>query len=75
MTEPTDYPPAVSTPDRSSHGGGGLIHDTGLDVVTGAFSYSGRAIADALQASGRTVRTSPGTRTGPRRRHRSRRGR
>ena len=58
--EPTDYPPAVSIPDRSSGGGGALIHDTGLDVVTGAFSYSGRAIADALQASGRTVRTLTG---------------
>ncbi len=34
--------------------------DTGLDVVTGAFSYSGRAIAAALEASGRTVRTMTG---------------
>jgi uncharacterized protein YbjT (DUF2867 family) len=31
--------------------------DTGLDAVTGAFSYSGRAIADALIDSGRRVRT------------------
>lgn len=30
---------------------------TGLDVVTGAFSYSGRAIADELIARGRRVRT------------------
>ena len=35
-------------------------HDTGLDVVTGAFSYSGAAIARALQADGRRVRTLTG---------------
>jgi uncharacterized protein YbjT (DUF2867 family) len=34
--------------------------DTGLDVVTGAFSYSGRAIAAALVDSGRRVRTLTG---------------
>lgn len=34
--------------------------DTGLDAVTGAFSYSGRAIADALLATGRGVRTLTG---------------
>jgi uncharacterized protein YbjT (DUF2867 family) len=34
--------------------------DTGLDVVTGAFSYSGRAIARALLDSGRQVRTITG---------------
>jgi NADH dehydrogenase len=34
--------------------------DTGLDVVTGAFSYSGRAIATALLAQGRQVRTMTG---------------
>ena len=34
--------------------------DTGLDVVTGAFSYSGASIAKALIASGRTVRTVTG---------------
>jgi nucleoside-diphosphate-sugar epimerase len=34
--------------------------DTGLDLVTGAFSYSGRAITDALLASGRGVRTITG---------------
>jgi len=34
--------------------------DTGLDVVTGAFSYSGRAIAEQLIAAGRTVRTLTG---------------
>jgi len=34
--------------------------DTGLDVVTGAFSYSGRAIARHLQTRGRRVRTLTG---------------
>jgi uncharacterized protein YbjT (DUF2867 family) len=34
--------------------------DTGLDVVTGAFSYSGRAIARRLLDDGRTVRTLTG---------------
>ncbi len=34
--------------------------DTGLDVVTGAFSYSGAAVASALQAAGRGVRTLTG---------------
>ncbi len=34
--------------------------DTGLDVVTGAFSYSGRAIADRLAGAGRQVRTVTG---------------
>lgn len=34
--------------------------DTGLDVVTGAFSYSGAAIAKALLAKGRGVRTVTG---------------
>jgi NADH dehydrogenase len=34
--------------------------DTGLDVVTGAFSYSGRAIARQLLDDGRTVRTLTG---------------
>ncbi len=33
---------------------------TDFDVVTGAFSYSGAAIAGALQASGRQVRTLTG---------------
>jgi NADH dehydrogenase len=36
--------------------------DTGLDVVTGAFSYSGRAIAGALLDQGRQVRTITGHR-------------
>jgi len=34
--------------------------DSGLDAVTGAFSYSGRSIAQALLESGRTVRTLTG---------------
>jgi uncharacterized protein YbjT (DUF2867 family) len=34
--------------------------DTGLDVVTGAFSYSGQAIAGALVNAGRQVRTLTG---------------
>jgi NADH dehydrogenase len=34
--------------------------DGGLDVVTGAFSYSGRAIAAQLSAAGRAVRTLTG---------------
>jgi len=34
--------------------------DTGLDAVTGAFSYTGRAIARALLAAGRQVRTLTG---------------
>ena len=36
------------------------MHDTGLDVVTGAFGYSGRAIARALQERDRRVRTLTG---------------
>ena len=39
---------------------GAVRNDTGLDVVTGAFSYSGAAIAKALLAEGRTVRTVTG---------------
>jgi len=35
-------------------------NDTRLDVVTGAFSYSGRAIAAALTDTGRRVRTLTG---------------
>ncbi len=36
------------------------ITDTGLDVVTGAFSYSGEALARALREGGRQVRTLTG---------------
>jgi uncharacterized protein YbjT (DUF2867 family) len=43
-----------SAPSRSAS------RDTGLDVVTGAFSYSGRAIARALEQHGRRVRTITG---------------
>ena len=49
----TTFPSTVTT--GASHNG-----DTGLDVVTGAFSYSGRAIAAALVDSGRRVRTMTG---------------
>jgi NADH dehydrogenase len=36
------------------------MNDTGLDVVTGAFSYSGSAIARRLQSEDRRVRTLTG---------------
>jgi uncharacterized protein YbjT (DUF2867 family) len=51
MTTTTDTPRSRST-----------VHavDTGLDVVTGAFSYSGRAIARQLVSAGRSVRTLTG---------------
>ncbi|HTD50135.1 MAG TPA: NAD(P)H-binding protein [Acidimicrobiia bacterium] len=45
-------------PTRVSETAG--IVDTGLDVVTGAFSYSGRAIARELIDAGRSVRTLTG---------------
>ena len=41
-------------------GSDGSRTDTGLDVVTGAFSYSGRAIARRLLDDGRSVRTLTG---------------
>lgn len=37
-----------------------MTEDTGLDLVTGAFSYTGRAIAARLLDSGRRVRTLTG---------------
>ncbi|HLJ08277.1 MAG TPA: NAD(P)H-binding protein, partial [Acidimicrobiia bacterium] len=37
-----------------------MTEDTGLDAVTGAFSYSGRAIADRLLGGSRRVRTLTG---------------
>jgi NADH dehydrogenase len=40
--------------------GAGSNADTGVDVVTGAFSYSGRAIAARLLENGRRVRTLTG---------------
>jgi uncharacterized protein YbjT (DUF2867 family) len=36
------------------------LSDHGFDVVTGAFSYSGAAIAQELQSAGRSVRTLTG---------------
>ena len=39
---------------------GGRSDDTGLDAVTGAFSYSGRVIARHLRQAGRRVRTLTG---------------
>jgi uncharacterized protein YbjT (DUF2867 family) len=45
-------PPEAAVAHRST--------DTGLDVVTGAFSYSGAALARALQQGGRRVRTLTG---------------
>ena len=36
------------------------VMDTGLDVVTGAFSYTGSAIAAQLLGEGRRVRTLTG---------------
>ncbi len=44
--------------DRTAHNATPV--DTGLDVVTGAFSYSGRSIAQRLLDRGRTVRTLTG---------------
>ncbi|HEY5988854.1 MAG TPA: NAD(P)H-binding protein [Streptosporangiaceae bacterium] len=51
MTNPAPGPEAA--PDRVAANGS-------ADVVTGAFSYSGAAIARELQAAGRTVRTLTG---------------
>ena len=48
------------TSTLGTHGARTAGNDTGLDVVTGAFSYSGAAIAKGLIASGRTVRTVTG---------------
>jgi uncharacterized protein YbjT (DUF2867 family) len=50
--------PATGRSDPAAPGP--AVPGRGLDVVTGAFSYSGRAIADALRQSGRTVRTLTG---------------
>ena len=49
----------MTTTDAKPTAGGSRI-DTGLDVVTGAFSYSGRAIAQRLLDSDRRVRTLTG---------------
>jgi uncharacterized protein YbjT (DUF2867 family) len=37
-----------------------VSHPESVDVITGAFGYSGAAIARELQASGRRVRTVTG---------------
>lgn len=50
-TTTTASPTAAPTPNRP---------DTGVDAVTGAFSYSGRAIAKQLISRGREVRTLTG---------------
>ena len=51
----------MSTTDTTSDSGSHHSQsDTGLDVVTGAFSYSGRAIARRLLEGGRAVRTLTG---------------
>ena len=51
----TDTPATAESLERDARGA-----DTGLDVVTGAFSYSGRAIAAKLLERGRAVRTLTG---------------
>ena len=50
---------------------GPATSDTGVDVVTGAFSYSGSAIARELLEAGRHVRTMTGYPTGRPGAHRS----
>jgi uncharacterized protein YbjT (DUF2867 family) len=50
--------PATATTQRSD--AATRSEDTGVDVVTGAFSYSGAAIARHLVAAGRRVRTLTG---------------
>ena len=47
----------TTTPTKTASG---ARADTGIDVVTGAFSYSGRAIAQRLLGDGRSVRTLTG---------------
>ncbi len=59
MNAPTaTHGPSTGAGEAGARVGDGA--DTGLDVVTGAFSYSGRAIADRLAAEGRRVRTITG---------------
>ena len=50
------FPSATNSSSQISD----LPADTGIDVVTGAFSYSGREIADELQRRGRRLRTLTG---------------
>ena len=52
--------PLRGAPAPEEECGRGVSSDTGLDTVTGAFSYSGRSIASALLAGGRRVRTLTG---------------
>ena len=55
MMDTTSSDTSISTaPPRDAS------NDTGLDVVTGAFSYCGQAIARQLQEAGRQVRTLTG---------------
>lgn len=51
---------STSPPTTRDEGNDHSRADTGLDVVTGAFSYSGRAIARRLLEGGREVRTLTG---------------
>lgn len=46
--------------ESGARDGSTLGPDTGIDAVTGAFSYSGAAIASRLTRQGRTVRTLTG---------------
>jgi uncharacterized protein YbjT (DUF2867 family) len=58
---PTPTPTSTETPIAApAPTAPRLESDTGLDAVTGAFSYSGRAIASALLQAGRQVRTLTG---------------
>jgi NADH dehydrogenase len=50
----------TSSTSSRAPSGSSRVGDTGLDTVTGAFSYSGRAIAAELLARGRRVRTITG---------------
>jgi uncharacterized protein YbjT (DUF2867 family) len=57
MSSSTAPAPARTVADSGASRG---TDDTGLDVVTGAFSYSGRAITRRLHNEGRRVRTLTG---------------
>ncbi|MGO9342015.1 MAG: SDR family oxidoreductase [Acidimicrobiales bacterium] len=57
---PTTTPETIAQARRTSVPATHGDEDTGTDVVTGAFSYSGAAIARHLQSAGRTVRTLTG---------------
>jgi NADH dehydrogenase len=56
MTSRTVAPRSTAPANRAP----GAATDSGLDVVTGAFSYSGKAIAEQLLLGGRKVRTLTG---------------